>query len=122
MNPKNGQLSRSMRNRAVEIQFCADQQNSSSLWSRNIFDTITTVFGTSPNETLAEPTCPETRLLLQKLQTILGQTSTQTLLNSAALMHAKMKWKEPISTESGFQGALNVLLTFLERNGKIYFS
>lgn len=123
MNPQNGQLSRAMRNRAVEIQFCNDNSIScQSLWSQNIYDTITTIFGSFPTtNSTAVKNSPQTIHLLQRLQTELDKKPTHLLLKSMALTKTKIKNEKPILREEDFQWALNILLRFLnEEMGKTY--
>ena len=117
MNPRNGQLSRAMRNRAVEIQFCTEQSvgitnKQEHLWNHNIYDAITAIFGGCPYKIITSKNTPGTTELLRQLQTLLRTHSTQALLRCIALMESKFL-DETISTQKIFRKALRILISLM---------
>lgn len=122
MNPRNGQLSRAMRNRAVEIQFCAEQSigttnKQEQLWNHNIYDAITAIFGCCSYEIITSENTPGTIRLLRQLQILLKKHSTQALLRCIALMESKFLDKT-ISTQKLFRSALRILISFMHEEDK----
>ncbi|CAK5046844.1 unnamed protein product [Meloidogyne enterolobii] len=87
MNPRNGQISRAMRNRTLEIQFCVDQlAYHEEFWNKNIYDALSIIF----NPCIDFQTNLANSVLLKK-ELLICSLPPEQLLKCAALFYAKMK-------------------------------
>nr|CAD2168894.1 unnamed protein product [Meloidogyne enterolobii] len=87
MNPRNGQISRAMRNRTLEIQFCVDQlAYQEEFWNKNIYDALSIIFNRC-----IDFQANLTNSKLMKKELLICCLPPEQLLKCAALFYAKMK-------------------------------
>jgi len=115
MNPRNGQISRAMRNRTLEIQFCVDQLvYQEEFWNKNIYDALSIIF----NRCIDFQTNLANSKLMKK-ELLICCLPPEQLLKCAALFYTKMKSNLGIE----FKNVLSLFLDVLtnQNNSNFYF-
>nr|CAD2199857.1 unnamed protein product [Meloidogyne enterolobii] len=107
MNPRNGQISRAMRNRTLEIQFCVDQlAYQEEFWNKNIYDALSIIFNPC-----IDFQANLTNSKLMKKELLICCLPPEQLLKCAALFYAKMKSNLGIEFKKHFEFVSRHLLS-----------
>uniref|UniRef100_A0A914HG89 VWFA domain-containing protein n=1 Tax=Globodera rostochiensis TaxID=31243 RepID=A0A914HG89_GLORO len=130
MNPRNGQLSRAMRNRAVELAFGTDPDPGVEppSWSADVVDVVSAVFmpnritTESESSTSIRATMPSSlkqcQLVTQLQHTLQGSTDCSTMLCCAAQLPSRSRrdagnnWMEEQPFLAGLEQFIQLLLRY----------